>query len=409
MVPAGGALGLYVHVPFCEQRCPYCAFNTAPMEDAAMARFVRALLREIDLLAAPAQYPGEVSHYPGEASEGPPLRSEKSSPLRLPKSADITLATIFFGGGTPSLLEPDDMAAILERVRRRFSVASDAEITVEANPESVTREKLAAYRAAGVNRVSLGVQALADDVLGRLGRGHAAHVARAAFVAAREAGVANLSVDLMYGVPGLDLAAWQRGVAGVLDWEPDHLSAYGLSLDAGSLWGAGGPKELPAEETTIAQYWHLAGAAAERDFEHYEISNYARPGFRSAHNQIYWRRGEYLAAGPGACGFVGDVRWSNIRAVPRWADAVARDRLPVDTQERLTSQQALAERLLLGLRTADGVPSEWLDARTAGDPALTRRLDAWRDEGLLVETAGRRARLSERGFLLSDALFVELT
>lgn len=344
-----------------------------------MARFVRALLREIDLLAAP------------------------------PWAPDVTLATVFFGGGTPSLLAPDDMAAILDRVRARFRVAAGVEITVEANPESVTRAKLAAYRAAGVNRVSLGVQALADGVLASLGRAHAAHDARAAFVAAREAGFTNVSVDLMYGVPGLDLTGWERGVAGVLDWAPDHLSAYGLSLDARSLWGAAGPPGLPAEDTTIAQYWHLARAAAERGFEHYEVSNYARPGFRSAHNQIYWRRGEYLAAGPGACGFVGDVRWSNIKAVPRWADAVEQGRLPLDESERLTSRQALAESLLLGLRTADGVPAEWLDARAAGDEPLARRLAAWRGEGLLLDTDGRRARLSERGFLLSDALFVELT
>ncbi len=376
--PATRSLGLYVHVPFCEQRCPYCAFATAPMDAAAMRRFVAAVLREIDLLAA------------------------------LPWADAVALPSVFFGGGTPSLLVPDDLAGVLARVRERFALDPGAEITVECNPESVTREKLAAYRAAGVTRVSLGVQALDDDVLARLGRLHAARGARAAFLAAREAGVPQLSVDLMYGVPGLDAAGWRRGVETVLDWAPDHLSAYGLSLDAGSLWGSTGVGDLPAEDTVVAQYWALAEAAAARGFEHYEISNYARPGCRSTHNELYWHRGEYLAAGPAACGFVGDVRWSNARAVPRWAAAIEDGRLPLERHETLDARQALVERLVLGLRTLDGVPAAWLAERADGDAALTRRLATWRAEGLLVD-AGPRVRLSERGFLLSDALFVALT
>src|SRR5207247_1856193 len=146
-------------------------------------------------------------------------------------------------------------------------------------------------------------------------------------------------------------------------WQPDHLSAYGLTLDPGSLWGAAGVAGLPSEETVVAQYWRLARTAAERGFEHYEISNYARPGFRSRHNQIYWRAAEYLAAGPGACGFVGRVRYANVRATPRYADTLEEGRLPLDTFEELTPRQRLAERLILGLRTADGVPAAWLDAR----------------------------------------------
>jgi oxygen-independent coproporphyrinogen-3 oxidase len=376
--PASRRLGLYVHVPFCQVRCPYCAFATAPMDTAAMRRFVAALLAELDLLGT------------------------------LPWAGALTLASVFFGGGTPSLLAPEDLAAALERVRARFALDPGAEITVESNPESVTRERLAAYRAAGVNRVSLGVQALDDAVLARLGRLHAARGARAAFVAAREAGVPQVSVDLMYGVPGLDLAGWRRGVEAVLDWAPDHLSAYGLSLDAGSRWGSTGVADLPAEDTVVAQYWALAEAARARGFEPYEISNYARPGCRSTHNVRYWRRGEYLAAGPAACGFVGDVRWSNARAVPRWAAAVEAGRLPVESHEVLDARQALVERLVLGLRTVDGVPAAWLAQRAEGDVALARRLTAWRAEGLLVDD-GPRVRLSERGFLLSDALFVALT
>ncbi len=228
-----------------------------------------------------------------------------------------------------------------------------------------------------------------------------------AFDACRAVGFDNVSVDLMYGLPGLDVDRWTRTVRAVLDWTPDHLSAYGLTLDNGSLWGARGAPPLPPEETVVDQYWALARAAAEHGYEHYEISNYARAGHRSRHNQVYWRRGEYLAFGPGACGFVGDVRYANAKAVTRYAAALDDGALPIETSERLTAEQALAETLFLALRTADGAPRDALVRRVAATPALRHRVEAWVAEGLM-ELDGPRVRLTERGFLVSDALFVEL-
>jgi oxygen-independent coproporphyrinogen-3 oxidase len=379
VVPTGRSLGFYLHVPFCVQRCHYCSFNTAPLTEPALTgQWVAAVRVEIELLAALPLNAGR-----------PPLTS------------------VFFGGGTPSLLAPAEVAAVLDALARGFRLAAGAEVTLEANPEGLTVARLAGYRAAGVNRLSLGVQSLDDALLGLLGRRHDAASARAAFAAARAAGFDNVSVDLMYGLPGLDLAGWRTTLSAVLDWGPDHLSAYGLTLEAGSRWGAGPAPALPDEETTVAQYRLLCAVAGERGFEHYEVSNWARPGRRSRHNQIYWHRGEYLAAGPGACGFVGDVRWSDARAFPRWRGGLEGRRLPIEAWERLTPRQALAESLILGLRTADGVPVDRLAERAADDPALARRLEAWRAEGLLVATGGR-ARLTEAGFLLSDALFVAL-
>ena len=375
--PEARELGLYVHVPFCAKRCGYCSFNTAPLEDGAMARYLEAFHREIELLGGLAWAPR------------------------------VRLSTIFLGGGTPSLLTSDELAAMLERIRSRFDVAGDAEITVECNPESVTRDKLAGYRAAGVNRLSLGVQSLDDSILPRLGRLHDARGARAAFEAARAAGCVNLSVDLMYGLPGLDPDGWTRAVEGVLDWGPDHLSAYGLTLDAGSLCGAAGVDGIPAEDSQIELYWRLARAAAARGLEHYEISNYARPGFRSRHNQIYWHAAEYLAAGPGASGFVGRLRYANVKATPRYCETLAGAGLPVASAELLSERQRLAERLILGLRTADGIPATLLEARLDGDARLRGLVDEWRARALLTD-ARDRVRLTEAGFLLSDALFVEL-
>ena len=342
-----------------------------------MRRYVEAARREVALLAGSAWAP------------------------------DIALETVFFGGGTPSLLAPEDMAALLDTVRGHFAVVPDAEVTVECNPESVSRDKLAAYRAAGVTRISLGVQSLDDVILPRLGRLHDAGGARRAFEAARDAGCDNVSVDLMYGLPGQDPATWQRSVAGVLDWKPEHLSAYGLTLDAGSLWAVTGVEGLPPEGTVVDQYWALARAAAAGGLVHYEISNYARPGFRSRHNQVYWRAAEYLAVGPGACGFVGDVRYGNVKPVARYCSILEAGALPIDTSERLTPRQQLGERLILGLRLVDGVPRGWIDARIEGDAALARTLARWREAGLLAERAERVA-LTESGFLVSDTLFADL-
>ena len=375
--PRASSVGMYVHVPFCAKRCFYCSFNTALLDVDLMGRYVGAVRREIGRL--------------GEA----------------PWSGGLGLDTVFFGGGTPSLLAPDDLATVLDALRAAFALAPEAEVTVECNPESVSAAKLAAYRASGVTRISLGVQTLDDSILPRLGRLHSAHGARAAFDAAREAGFGNVSVDLMYGLPDLDLDGWRSAVEAVLGWEPEHLSAYGLTLDAGSVWGATGGPSLPPEDTVVDQYWALAETAAARGFEHYEVSNYARPGRRSRHNLRYWRAAEYLAAGPGGCGYVGDVRYANVRATPRYCDLVETGALPIDSSERLTSAQERGERLILGLRTSDGVPAAWLDERLSDDGRLRARRDAWEERGLLV-TEGDRVRLTERGFLFSDAVFVDL-
>ena len=377
-VPRAGSVGAYLHVPFCTKRCGYCSFNTAPDAPGAVERFLPALLGEIDLVAG------------------------------APWAGAVDLRSVFLGGGTPSLLPAEAMADILERLRLRFGVEAGAEITVECNPESVSLERLAGYRRAGVTRVSLGVQSLDDRILPTLDRLHSAAQARRAFDDARAAGFDDVSVDLIYGLPGLDLATWEETVKRALGWEPDHLSAYALTLDEGSLWNSAGVTRLPAEETVTAQYGRLTELAAEAGFEHYEVSNYARPGHRSTHNQIYWRAEEYLGLGPGACGFLGDVRYGNVKPVERYGALVAAGVPPVATHETLAPRQRMAERLILGLRLGDGVPAAWLDERAALGPArLPATLEAWRERGLLGESDGR-VRLTEAGFLLSDALFIEL-
>ena len=377
-VPRSRSLGAYLHIPFCTQRCGYCSFNTAPDGPGAVERFLPALLGEMDTVA------------------------------RAPWAGGVDVRSVFLGGGTPSLLPAEAMARILERLHERFGIAAGAEVTVECNPESVSRERLEGYRRAGVTRISLGVQSLDDRILPTLDRLHTAAQAREAFEAARAAGFGDVSLDLIYGLPGLDLPTWEATVKEALDWRPDHLSAYALTLDEGSLWHAAGVTRVPPEETTTVQYRRLTELAAETGLEHYEVSNYARPGHRSRHNQIYWRAEEYLGLGPGACGYLGDVRYGNVKPVERYGSMVARGLSPLGTHETLTPRQRLAERLILGLRLRDGVPMEWIGERVAAEPGrLPAVLEAWRERGLLVEGEGRLS-LTEAGFLLSDALFMEL-
>lgn len=376
--PDSRTLGVYLHIPFCRQRCHYCSFNTAPYRGAAMDRLLAALHSELAMV--------------GDAGW----------------AERVTVGTVFLGGGTPSLLRVDELGEILDCLRKRLALAPGAEVTVEANPESLSRETLEGYRLAGVNRLSLGVQSLDGQLLARLGRLHSPEDARRAFDQARWAGFDNVSVDLMYGLPGLDLPGWETTVRAVLSWEPDHLSAYGLTLDEGSRWASEGVPDLPGEEAVVAQYWLLARLARDQGYEHYEISNYCRAGRRSRHNQLYWRAEEYLGLGPGAAGFLGGVRYTNVKPVERYSALLLRGDFPVGEWERLTEGQRLGERLILGLRLAEGVPLVWLEERVAREPRrLPRLLESWRARGLLAMDAGR-ARLTEAGFLLSDALFVEL-
>jgi oxygen-independent coproporphyrinogen-3 oxidase len=378
LAPASARLGAYLHLPFCARRCGYCSFNTAPYAPAAMDRLLAALAAEIDLVAGG------------------------------PWAASTAIASVFAGGGTPSLATAGQLAALLGRLAVRVRLEPGAEVTVECNPDSATRDRLAGYRAAGVNRISLGVQSLDDRVLASLDRLHSAAAARAAFEAARDAGFDNVSVDLIYGLPGLGPDTWERTVRQALAWGPDHVSAYGLTLDAGSRWHATGVTDLPAEDEVTRQYWTLARLAGDAGYEHYEISNYARPGRRSAHNQIYWRAEEYLGLGPGASGFLGDVRYTNVKPVDRYCALVEGGAVPIGDHETLTERQRLGERLVLGLRLADGIPAGWLTRRIELEPGrLCAILDDWRDRELLVDQGGR-VRLTEAGFLLSDALFIEL-
>ena len=374
--------GLYLHIPFCVARCGYCDFNTYLHEPARAREYLGALRAEI------AAWGGR-----------PEVRRRPA-------------ATVFFGGGTPSLLDPGQVAGILDAARAAFGLAPEAEVTLEANPGTVDAARFRGFRGAGVNRLSLGVQAFQERLLRTAGRDHSVADARAAVADARAVGFANVSLDLIYALPGQTLDDWAASLAEAVALAPEHLSAYGLTYEEGTPFHrerrAG--RLRPVDEETEAAMFDLAIARlATAGYEQYEISNFARPGFRSAHNQIYWRCGDYLGLGAGAHSSLGGRRFFNRRLPQDYIAAVGRDGTAEAGAEDLTPRQRLGEALVLGLRLRDGVDLDEVRARfapwgVAPDPGDLDRLEG---AGLL-ERCGPRLRLTDRGVRLANEVFVAL-
>jgi len=385
--PLAPDLGLYVHFPFCRSKCAYCDFASFPLEAAGglpfARRYVEALAVEMDLRAATDEFRG--SDLWSDSSQRDHLRG---CPTR-GRTHGVT--TIFFGGGTPTALPAEWLAEVLRRIRLRFSVPDDAEVTVEANPGTVDREKLTTLREAGVNRLSLGVQSFSDDTLALLGRLHTAAEAREAISAARAVGFDNLSLDLIYGLPGQTVEEWREDVRAALEVAPEHLSAYGLSLEPGTRLAADvgcGRLPEPGEELYVGMYQLAEEAFTAAGHEHYEISNYARPGRECRHNRKYWSGDEYLGLGSSAHSHRRGVRWNNLPAPGVYCEWLERGRLPVERAEARSARSRVGEMLMLGLRCAEGVSEDEIAARTGLRPR---------------EVFGEAiARLSENGMLYAD-------
>ena len=372
-------LALYIHWPFCLQKCPYCDFNSHVRDEIPQARFAAALRTEL-------------------AWEAARLGRRK-------------LASIFFGGGTPSLMAPETVAALIGDARCLFEAAPNVEITLEANPTSVEVGRLAAFRDAGVNRLSLGVQALDDAALAGLGRAHSAAQAMAALELAR-ATFPRLSFDLIYARPGQSLAAWRAELDRALALAADHLSLYQLTIEPGTAYAGAhrrGELVLPDDELAEAMYDATASAAASRGLAAYEVSNYAMPGAESRHNLTYWRYGEYAGIGPGAHGRLrlGGPGSASVLATRRhrapevWAGRVEQDGHGSTEEEAVAPRDRAREALLMGLRLAEGIAAAPF-ARLTGvaladalDPAILAASEeagylTWDGVQLVASEAGRR-------------------
>ncbi len=376
--------GIYVHWPFCLQKCPYCDFNSHVREGVDEARWRAALLTEFD-------------HAAGEAP-------------------DRTVTSVFFGGGTPSLMGPATVAALIERIAERWPLDPGVEITLEANPTSVEARRFAGYRAAGVNRVSLGVQSLDDAALRFLGRGHSADEARAA-VATAHAHFERVSFDLIYARPGQTVAAWRAELAEALGLAGEHLSLYQLTIETGTRFhnlAGRGLLEVPDGDAAAALYDTTQEAMDAAGLPAYEISNHARPGAASRHNLTYWRSGDYVGIGPGAHGRVTDraatLAVRRIRSPERWLAAVERGGVGTEECVAVAPDDRVAEVLMMGLRLAEGVPADRFRARTGraiGEALEPARL-APLIEGGLIESDAAGLRATAAGLRVLNAVIAAL-
>lgn len=352
------AFGCYVHVPFCAARCDYCAFATWTDRPDLIERYLAACRRQVER----------------EVAAGLP-----------------TVTSVFVGGGTPSLVPPDQLLDVLAPLR----LAPGAEVTVECNPDTVTAALLRSYVDGGVNRISLGVQSMVPSVLGVLGRTHdPANVARSVELL-RGAGIENWNVDLIYGAAGESVDDWRLTVEAALALEPTHISAYGLTVEPGTAL-FDDPVRHPDDDDQADKYLLATEAFAAAGFEWYEISNWARPGRACRHNLLYWSLGEYAAIGCAAHGHRDGRRFWNLRTPERYLEAIEQGRSPVAADERLSAAERRIEGLQLALRTDAGVPVAALPL--ADDPSL---------DGL-VEVADARARLTVVGRLLANEVAVRL-
>lgn len=373
---------LYIHIPFCEKRCVYCDFYTVAGVESRIPDYVEALKKEIAWRGAE------------------PFWQRRR------------FATIFFGGGTPSLLMPQQIAEILDAVFTAFTFEQHPEITLEANPGTITGEQLAHYRSAGVNRLSLGIQSLHTDELKMLDRIHSAEEARQAVLMAQHAGFENVNMDFIFALPQQTVARWQQSLEQALDLAPAHISAYNLTIEAGT------PLDVkirrgeirPLSEEEEREFYHFTIEFLERHgYRQYEISNFARPGFEARHNIKYWDGSFYLGLGASAHSYDGRRRFWNVPNLRKYLEALAAGRLPEENTEELTKQQRMFEVAFLGLRQRRGIDLSLFAGKFQRpfDEVFNGAVQEMEEKGLLVRR-GNYLQLTRDGLLLCDEICAKL-
>jgi oxygen-independent coproporphyrinogen III oxidase len=396
--------GVYLHIPFCKSRCSYCDFATDVYRDSeAVERYVGALCSEISSFELSEEKKTSERGHPAVGRRGAPQNPK--SKIRNPKSID----TIYFGGGTPSLLSPGQVEALLDSVRKKFDITANVEITMEMNPATVTPQSLSGYRSLGVNRASFGVQTFDDRELKLLARGHDANDARTTFKLLRDAGFDNISFDLIAGLPGQTLQGWKHNLDEAIGMRPEHMSLYLLEIHEGTPLAeqlTSGRRPLPDEQLAAEMYEMMLDALPAAGYEQYEISNYARAGFESRHNSKYWRLDPVYGFGVSAHSFDGIQRYSNERDTSAYVERI---KTSLNAEVAREKVDAASEFAFLGLRLTKGVDlAEYqrlfgIDLQTKYSTELARWID-----GDLVEVLGGRLRLTRRGMLFSNEVFSSL-
>jgi oxygen-independent coproporphyrinogen-3 oxidase len=393
-------LGIYVQVPFCQTKCTYCNFHTGVVASSRFAPYVEAVCREIrehrELLKAGISW---------GSGEWRVTSGEQERP-------EFVVDTVYIGGGTPSLLNPVHLQNVLDAIRETF--AGDlAEVTLEADPETVEAGKAEAWVRAGINRVSFGLQSFVDKELIAAGRMHRREDIYQAAPILRAAGIRNISFDLIAGLPHQTKESWRQSLEELEALVPEHVSVYLLEVDEGSRLGRellqGGGRysagAVPSEDEMADFYEMAQEKLAAAGYHHYEISNWAKPGFESKHNLKYWRREAYLGFGAGAHSFSGAERWANAHDAAEYVKAVESGRLPIEQHEVLTAERALEEELFLGLRQLDGIDVGQIER--AYGVTLASRFDPLAAAGLVMRE-GDMVRLAGEKLSISNEVFVEL-
>jgi oxygen-independent coproporphyrinogen III oxidase len=369
--------GLYIHIPFCKKACHYCDFHFSTQVDAK-AQLCEALAQE---LALQAQYLSE------------------------------PLETIYFGGGTPSLLTENDINLIFDSIHRYYKITEHAEVTLEANPDDLTSENLSIFKRAGINRLSIGVQSLDNEVLQFLNRSHNAEQAFKSIQNARNQGFFNINVDLIYAIPGRNIAKLDHDIEQLLALEPEHISAYSLTIEAKTVfghWASSGKLSPETEDENAHQFEWVIKALTQTGFDHYEISNYARPGYQSQHNSSYWKQKKYLGIGPSAHSFNGTARQVNIANNHAYIRALAAKQIPA-TVETLSREDHINEYIMTSLRTMWGCDTQYLKSTYQYDIIESQKkyLNQAGTAGLLT-IESNIIRLTHSGKMLADKIAADL-
>ena len=368
-------LELYIHIPFCVKKCAYCDFLSGPADEETMEYYVRALIREIESIESMKEM--------------------------------YRVVTVFVGGGTPSVLGGEQIERIFAALREKFAMESVREVTIEANPGTVTREKLKAYRSAGINRISFGLQSANNGELKQLGRIHTYEEFLESYMLAREEGFDNINIDLISAIPNQTVESWKSTVDRILKLQPEHISAYSLIVEEGTpfekMYGEDGNRkeELPSEEEERLIYQKTKKWLQEAGYERYEISNYAKKGYACRHNLGYWERKEYLGLGLGASSLIGNVRFQNteeMKTYLKYSDDVRKRK---QNEEVLTKEEELEEIIFLGLRKKDGISKKEVDFFCG------EQIEKMICQGFLEEKDGN-IRLTERGIDISNYVFAEI-
>lgn len=376
-------LELYIHIPFCVKKCAYCDFLSGPASDSKVEEYVRALVTEI----------GYYQEF----------------------SKKYEVSTVFFGGGTPSLLTGEQMQRIMDALRQSFSFREAVEITMEANPGTVTVEKLRAYQKAGINRLSFGLQSVNNEELKLLGRIHTYEEFLESYEAARNAGFQNINVDLISAIPKQTIRSWEQTLQTIIRLQPEHISAYSLIVEEGTpfakLYGEGYEMEhlLPTEEEERRMYERTEELLWEAGYHRYEISNYAKEGYECEHNLGYWERKEYLGLGLGASSLIEETRFSNTEVMEEYLQNVKNPHLLRKGQEGLDKQEQMEEFVFLGLRKMKGIREERFADLFGEDiwNCYGDNLKRMIQEGLLEKEEGA-LRLTRKGIDISNYVFAEI-